>query len=85
MALTYVGSWAGIAGLVLYHYLTSKQAFFAAIAEEEGGEVLSASTPDAAPSPFDQITAGLDVYIERAESFPGGYRVAQRPWSPTAI
>lgn len=67
---------AGISCGLLYHYFPSKQAFVAAVVEEEGAKLLGASTPDPADAPLRQIVAGLDVYIKQAESFPDGYRMA---------
>ena len=62
----------------LVGYFPSKRAFFAAIMEEEGAKLLRASTPDLSLPPFDQIKAGLEVYIDHAEHFPDGYRLAHQ-------
>lgn len=62
----------------LVGYFPSKRAFFAAIVEEEGAKLLRASTPDLSLPPFDQIKAGLEVYIDHAEHFPDGYRMAHQ-------
>jgi AcrR family transcriptional regulator len=63
---------------LLYHYFPSKRAFFAAIVEEEGANLLRASTPDLSRPPLDQIKAGLAVYIDHAEQNPDGYRMAHQ-------
>ena len=62
----------------LVGYFPSKRAFFAAIVEEEGAKLLRASTPDLSLPPFDQIKAGPEVYIDHAEHFPDGYRMAHQ-------
>ncbi|OBI22698.1 hypothetical protein A5713_10795 [Mycobacterium sp. E2497] len=61
---------------LLYRYFSSKRAFFAAVVEAEGANLLRASAPDPALSPLDQIRAGLDVYIAEAERSPAAYRMA---------
>jgi AcrR family transcriptional regulator len=63
---------------LLYRYFPSKQAFFAAVVEVEGANLLRASAPDPTLSALDQIKAGLDVYIDQAEESPAGYRVAHQ-------
>lgn len=67
---------AGISHGLLYRYFPSKRAFLAAVVEHEGVSLLRASSPDPSLAPLDQIRAGLDVYIDRAESAPAGYRMA---------
>lgn len=62
---------------LLYRYFPSKRAFFLAIVEVESAKLLRASTPDPTLSPLDQLSAGLEVYIDYAESHPDSFRVAQ--------
>ncbi|MBW0017399.1 MAG: TetR/AcrR family transcriptional regulator [Mycobacterium sp.] len=71
-----VAALAGVSRGLLYRYFPSKRAFFAAVVELEGDNLLRASSPDPALSPLDQIKAGLDVYIDQAENSPTGYRMA---------
>jgi AcrR family transcriptional regulator len=63
---------------LLYRYFPSKRAFFAAVAQAEGANLLRASAPDPALSPLDQMRAGLDVYIAQAESSPAAYRMSHQ-------
>jgi hypothetical protein len=60
------------------------RAFFAAIVEEEGAKCCAPPPPDLSLPPFDQIKAGREVYIDRAEHFPDGYEWPTRLLSPTA-
>lgn len=62
---------------LLYRYFPSKRAFFLAIVEVESAKLLRASTPDPTLSPLDQLSAGLEVYIDYAEHHPDSFRVAQ--------
>ncbi|WP_101953495.1 TetR/AcrR family transcriptional regulator [Mycobacterium intracellulare] len=63
---------------LLYRYFASKRAFFAAVVEAAGANLLRSSSPDPALSPLDQISAGLDVYITQAETSPAAYRIAHQ-------
>jgi AcrR family transcriptional regulator len=73
-----VAELADVSHGLLYRYFPSKQAFFDAVVEVEGANLLRASSPDPTLSPLDQIKAGLDVYIDQAEKSPSGYRIAHR-------
>lgn len=61
-----------------YHYFPTKRAFFVAIIEDESAKLLEASTPDTALPPLDQLTSGLEIYIDYAASHPDSFRVAQK-------
>jgi AcrR family transcriptional regulator len=63
---------------LLYHYFSSKRAFFIAIVEEEGQRLLKATTPEPTLAPLEQLRAGLQVYIEYAQQHASSYRVAQQ-------
>jgi AcrR family transcriptional regulator len=69
---------ARVSSGLLYHYFPSKRAFFLAIVENQSLKLLHASTPDASLPPLEQLKAGLDIYIDYAESHPDGFRVSQQ-------
>jgi AcrR family transcriptional regulator len=69
---------ARISSGLLYHYFPSKRAFFLAIVEAQGANLLDASTPDPSLPPLDQIKAGLEVYIDSAKQSPDAYRLAHK-------
>ena len=63
---------------LLYRYFPSKRAFFAAIVEAQGVNLLRASSPDPDLAPLEQIRAGLDAYIDQAVRSPAAYRMAHQ-------
>ena len=78
VAIEEVADIAQVSCGLLYHYFPSKRAFFLAIIEDESAKLLQAATPDPSLPPFDQLKAGVEVYIDYAERHPDGFRVAQR-------
>ena len=54
---------AGISKALLYHYFPSKEAYFVATLEEKAEELRSATAPDPALPPFEQLSRSLDAYL----------------------
>ncbi|MBT0565869.1 TetR/AcrR family transcriptional regulator [Williamsia sp. CHRR-6] len=73
-----VAAAAGVSCGLLYRYFPSKRAFFLAVVENESARMLDATTPDTTLDPFDQIRAGVRVYVDYAAAHPDGFRVAHR-------
>ncbi|MCU1682614.1 MAG: TetR/AcrR family transcriptional regulator [Amycolatopsis sp.] len=63
---------------LLYHYFPTKRDFFAEIVRAERDRLLRLSAPDKSVSHVDQLTIGLDVYLDYAQHHPDGYRVIHR-------
>jgi AcrR family transcriptional regulator len=69
---------AGVSRGLLYHYFPTKRDFFAEIVRAERDRLLRMSEPDEGVSRLDQLTAGLDVYLDYAQHHADGYRVIHR-------
>lgn len=69
---------AGVSRGLLYHYFPTKRDFFAEIVRAESTRLLEASAPDPALPIGEQLAAGLDVYLDYAQTHPEGYRVIHR-------
>lgn len=63
---------------LLYHYFATKRDFFAAIVRTQTDQILRITQPDPALPLTEQLTAGLDAYLDYVESHPEGYRVLHR-------
>jgi AcrR family transcriptional regulator len=74
LSMARIASEAGISKALLYHYFSSKQAFFQATLAETANEVLLRTTPDPALPPLAQLEAGLDAYLAWIEEHTSSYR-----------
>ncbi|MHB8463535.1 MAG: TetR/AcrR family transcriptional regulator, partial [Acidimicrobiales bacterium] len=64
---------AGISRGLLFHYFTSKHAFFAAVAEAVAAEFLAATDPDPSLSIDEQLHQSLDRYVRYIEEHQIAY------------
>ncbi|WP_340374276.1 TetR/AcrR family transcriptional regulator [Streptomyces sp. SS7] len=72
---------AGIAGVsrgLLYHYFPTKRDFFAAVVECESERMLRMTAAVPGIPVREQLTAGLDTYLEYVETHAHGYRAFHR-------
>ena len=69
---------AGVSRGLLYHYFSSKRAFFAAIVQVGYDEILEATRPDTSRSREEQLRASLEAYLDYVESHPHMYRAIFR-------
>lgn len=72
---------AGIAGVsrgLLYHYFPTKRDFFAAVVERESERMLRMTAAVPGVPVREQLTAGLDAYLEYVEAHAHGYRAFHR-------
>jgi AcrR family transcriptional regulator len=69
---------AGVSRGLLYHYFPTKNDFFAAVVERESRRMLrlTAAVPDVPVR--DQLTSGLDCFLEYVESHAQGFRAFHR-------
>jgi AcrR family transcriptional regulator len=65
---------AGISRGLLYHYFDDKDAFVVALLEQASAELRRALRPDPSLSGRDQIAAGIDAFIDFAETHAAGFR-----------
>ncbi|MGH3758410.1 TetR/AcrR family transcriptional regulator [Actinophytocola sp.] len=63
---------------LLYHYFPTKKQFFAEVLRAERDRLLEMSAPDPSLPVREQLSAGLDVYLEFARTHPDGYRIVHR-------
>jgi AcrR family transcriptional regulator len=63
---------------LLYHYFATKRDFFAAVVQTEGERILRLTEPDPALCLTEQLTAGLDAYLDYVDTHQAAYRVLQR-------
>ena len=59
---------AGISKALMYHYLPSKQAYFAAALEDKAAELAAVTEPDASLPPLEQLTGSLDAFLRWVEA-----------------
>jgi AcrR family transcriptional regulator len=72
---------AGIAGVsrgLLYHYFPTKRDFFAAVVERESDRMLRMTAAVPGVPVREQLTAGLDAYLEYVAAHAHGYRAFHR-------
>jgi AcrR family transcriptional regulator len=63
---------------LLYHYFATKRDFFAAVVRTQAERILRITEPDPALPVTEQLSAGLDAYLDYVQSNPDGYRVIHR-------
>jgi AcrR family transcriptional regulator len=69
---------AGVSRGLLYHYFPTKRDFFAAVVERESERMLRLTAAVPGVPVREQLTAGLDAYLEYVESHAHGYRAFHR-------
>ncbi|WP_069760818.1 TetR/AcrR family transcriptional regulator [Streptomyces sp. LUP47B] len=69
---------AGVSRGLLYHYFPTKRDFFAAVVERESGRMLAMTAAVPGIPVREQLTAGLDTYLEYVSAHAHGYRAFHR-------
>ncbi|MGC0327943.1 AcrR family transcriptional regulator [Streptomyces sp. SAI-170] len=69
---------AGVSRGLLYHYFPTKRDFFAAVVERESERMLRMTAAVPGVPVREQLTAGLDTYLEYVASHAHGYRAFHR-------
>lgn len=69
---------AGVSRGLLYHYFPAKRDFFAAVVERESGRMLRMTAAVPGVAVREQLTAGLDAYLEYVRAHAHGYRAFHR-------
>ncbi|MDF3298928.1 TetR/AcrR family transcriptional regulator [Streptomyces tropicalis] len=65
---------AGVSRGLLYHYFPTKRDFFAAVVERESGRMLRMTAAVPGLPVREQLTAGLDAYLDYVLAHAHGYR-----------
>ncbi|WP_432138194.1 MULTISPECIES: TetR/AcrR family transcriptional regulator [unclassified Streptomyces] len=63
---------------LLYHYFPTKRDFFAAVVERESDRMLRMTAPVPGVPVREQLTAGLEAYLEYVQAHAHGYRAFHR-------
>ncbi|MFF1721173.1 TetR/AcrR family transcriptional regulator [Streptomyces sviceus] len=69
---------AGVSRGLLYHYFSTKQDFFAAVVERESERMLAMTAAVPGVPVREQLTAGLDTYLEYVHTHAHGFRAFHR-------
>ncbi|MGW7256657.1 TetR/AcrR family transcriptional regulator [Streptomyces sp. NPDC054834] len=69
---------AGVSRGLLYHYFPTKRDFFAAVVERESERMLRMTEAVPGVPVREQLTAGLDAFLEYVETHAHGYRAFHR-------
>ena len=69
---------AGVSRGLLYHYFPTKRDFFAAVVERESVRMLRMTAAVPGIPVREQLTAGLDTFLEYVEAHAHGYRAFHR-------
>ncbi|MEV0977139.1 TetR/AcrR family transcriptional regulator [Streptomyces sp. NPDC049915] len=69
---------AGVSRGLLYHYFPTKRDFFAAVVERESERMLRLTAAVPGVPVREQLTAGLDAYLEHVRAHAHGYRAFHR-------
>lgn len=69
---------AGVSRGLLYHYFPTKRDFFAAVVERESVRMLRMTAAVPGIPAREQLTAGLDTFLEYVEAHAHGYRAFHR-------
>jgi AcrR family transcriptional regulator len=73
-----VAELAGVSRGLLYHYFPNKRAFFAALLERAMAHMMSATAPDPALSPLEQLYAGIEHYLDYCRANMHGSQAIHR-------
>lgn len=65
---------------LLYHYYPTKRAFFAALVRREAARMIDLTQPDPALPIIEQLTFGIDVYLQHCEEHAQGVKVVYSGW-----
>jgi AcrR family transcriptional regulator len=69
---------AGISHPLLYRYFPSKQSFFRAALEQTAAELFARTRPDPSLPAWEQLTAGLEAFLELIDENALAYRQLMR-------
>ncbi|MFJ3492235.1 TetR/AcrR family transcriptional regulator [Streptomyces sp. NPDC086091] len=69
---------AGVSRGLLYHYFPAKRDFFAAVVERESERMLRMTAAVSGVPVREQLTTGLDAYLEYVRAHAHGYRAFHR-------
>ncbi|MFJ3669285.1 TetR/AcrR family transcriptional regulator [Streptomyces sp. NPDC090106] len=69
---------AGVSRGLLYHYFPTKRDFFAAVVERESARMLRMTEAVPGIPVREQLSAGLDTFLEYVEAHAHGYRAFHR-------
>ncbi|MGI5460470.1 TetR/AcrR family transcriptional regulator [Streptomyces sp. CA-249302] len=69
---------AGVSRGLLYHYFPTKRDFFLAVVERESERMLRMTAAVPGVPARDQLTAGLDTFLEYVETHAHGFRAFHR-------
>ncbi|MEU6549539.1 TetR/AcrR family transcriptional regulator [Streptomyces sp. NPDC046915] len=69
---------AGVSRGLLYHYFPTKRDFFAAVVERESERMLRMTEAVPGVPVREQLTAGIDAWLEYVEAHAHGYRAFHR-------
>ncbi|CAM5589648.1 TetR/AcrR family transcriptional regulator [Streptomyces aurantiogriseus] len=69
---------AGVSRGLLYHYFPTKRDFFAAVVERESERMLCLTAAVPGVPVREQLTAGLDTYLDHVRTHAHGYRAFHR-------
>ncbi len=65
---------------LLYHYYPTKRAFFAALVRREAARMVDLTQPDPALPVLEQLTFGIDVYLQHCKEHAKGVKVVYSGW-----
>ena len=69
---------AGVSRGLLYHYFPNKRAFFAAMVRRESGRMSELTLTDPTLPVMEQLTAGIDAYLDYCDTHRMGVRAVYR-------
>jgi len=69
---------AGVSRGLLYHYFPTKRDFFAAVVERESGRMLRMTAAVPGVPAREQLSAGLDTFLEYVHAHAHGFRAFHR-------
>lgn len=65
---------------LLYHYYPTKRAFFAALLRREAARMIDLTEPDPGLGVLEQLSAGIDTYLEHCKEHAHGVKVVYSGW-----
>jgi AcrR family transcriptional regulator len=78
LSMRKIAQTAGISHPLLYRYFPSKQSFFRAALEQAAVELRARTMPDPSLPPWEQLTAGLEAFLELIDENAPAYRQLMR-------
>lgn len=78
VSIEQVAEIAGVSRGLLYHYFPTKNDFFAAVVERESGRMLRLTAAVPGVPVREQLTSGLDCFLEYVEEHAQGFRAFHR-------